>query len=197
MTEHMDIQNPEDYSDEDFMDFEEKLFSFTTPVAELEKICMTLAHLPVKRAQDILRKFGESGRAKEVEWLECAQEEGEYHYLSPENEQEERDYLALKVVQEITDETIELEMKYDEFRLELDKLEIEHEAVKELIKNGDIDEEAEYGFPDNETFLNSKMEELEKQIVVKEKTVEQIKKSITTEKYKDMSMEHMRHVHFT
>lgn len=196
MTKHKNIQNPDDYTEEEYRKFENKLFSPVTPVSELEDICMTLAHLPSKEAQDLLAKFRESVRASEVTWLSTAIEEGNYHYLSPQNEQEERDYLALKVMQEIEDEIVELEVKYDEFRLNLEKMEIEQEAVWELVKNGELDAEVELGFHDAKLFPTSQMEKLRKDISVKEKILAQIKKSIQTGRYQNVNPMTMRNVHF-
>jgi len=196
MTEHKDIQNPDDYTDKDYDEFEIKLFSQFTSVEQLEEICMTLAHLPTKRAQELLDKFGKSERANEVQWMECAMDEGQFHYLSPTNEQEGRDYLALKVMQEIEDEIIDLQVKYDELRIEFDKQEIEHEAILELIKQGELDEDEALGFHDYKIIQEADMEELVQQIAVKEKTFAQIKKSIKTERYKDVDMMYMRHIHF-
>lgn len=196
MTEHKDIQNPEDYTDQDYDKFEMKLFSQFTSVEQLEEICMTLAHLPTKRAQELLEKFRQSERAGEVEWLECAVEEGEFHYLSPTNEQEGRDYLALKVMQEIEDEIIDLQVQHDECEIAFRKSQIEQEAILELIKNGELDEEAAAEFEDENQIFKSEMEDLQEQINVKEKVFDQIKKSIKTERYKNVDLMHMRHVHF-
>jgi hypothetical protein len=196
MTEHQDIQDPEDYTEEDYQAFERKLFSPFTQVSELEEVCMTLAHLPTKKAQDLLGQFKETQRASEVRWLDLAIEEGQFHYLSPENEQEERDYLALKVIQELEDELIELQGKYDELRLDLNKKEIEHEAIKELVKNGEVGSEEDTTLQLYKERLTTQMEELQKQISVKEKTNAQIAKTIKTEKYQNVDPMSMQSIEF-
>jgi hypothetical protein len=196
MTEHKDIQNPAHYTEEDYMEFRAKLFSPVTPVSELEDICMTLAHLPTKEAQDLLTAFRESGRADEVSWLECAADEGQYHYLSPTNEQEKRDYLALKVLQEMEDDIVDLEVKRDELQLELDKKNIEYEAIQALVKSGELDEIQEAAFHDYKLSTEFQMEELTEQISVKEKIFSQIKQSVKTEKYKNVNPMYMRNIHF-
>ncbi len=81
MPAHKDIQNPDKFSEAHYRYFEVKLLSKETTKEELEDICMTLAHLPTKEAQDLLEKFKKSERAKEVKWLECAIDEGKFHYL--------------------------------------------------------------------------------------------------------------------
>jgi hypothetical protein len=197
MTDHKDLQDPQDYQNEDYKTFEQKLFSELTPVSELQEICMTLAHLPTKRAQELLAQFRQSERASEVEWLECAVDEGQFHYLSPENEQEEYDLLTLKVIQELEDAIVDLQIKYDEGQLFLKKRQIEHDALLELIKQGELDEEEALGFEDFRMVEESQLEDLAKKIAVKEKTVAQLKKSIQTAKYQNVDMTFIRHIHFS
>ena len=187
----------QDYQNEDYKTFEQKLFSELTPVSELQEICMTLAHLPTKRAQELLAQFRQSERASEVGWLECAVDEGQFHYLSPENEQEEHDLLTLKVIQELEDAIVDLQIKYDEGQLFLKKRQIEHDAILELIKQGELDEEEALGFEDFRMIEESQLEDLAKEIAVKEKTVAQLKKSIQTTKYQNIDMTFIRHIHFS
>ena len=186
MAEHKAIQNPDDYSGKDYQKFHDKLFSSSTTKDELEDICMTLAHLPTKKAQDLLNYFQKSDRASEVEWLEFAIEEGQFHYLSPENEQEENDLLASEVIQEMEEKIIELEVEYDDFKQNLEKKIIEQEAIKKLVKKKQLEEEALLGFDDYKYWAECRMKEFKKQIAIKEKIVEQIQGSIKTDKYKDV-----------
>lgn len=196
MMKNKDISRQGDFSEEDYKTFEKKLFSSSTPVSELEKICMTLAHLPSKQAQDLLAFFKESDRAHEVKWLNLAVEEGQFEFLSPRNEQEDRDYLALKVMQEIWDELIAQEMKYNDAKLVADKMEIEHEAIRELVKKGKLDSAEELGISDAKLLIESEVDELRHKIELKEKLYDQIKESIKTERYKDVDPDVMREIHF-
>ena len=113
MTEHLPIQHPDDCTPEDMMRMAEALFAPNTPVAELERICMTLAHLPTEDAQGLLARFRRSPRAGEVSWLECAIDEGSYLLLTPTNELEEREFLTLKVIEDLSDEIVDLEARSD------------------------------------------------------------------------------------
>lgn len=196
MTAHKHIQDPQDFQDDDYNEFERKLFSENTPVEDLEEICMTLAHLPTHRAQELLERFSQTERANDVEWCDCAKEEGEFHALSPTNEQEERDFLALKVMQEIEDEVIDMETKYDDLDITLMKQRIEQDAIRELIKNGELDADEAAGFEETNLQVAAEMESLKKRIAVREKTFAQIKRSITTERYQNVDMVQMRHFHF-
>jgi len=196
MTKHDNIHKPDEFSEQDYKAFEKKLFSASTPRSELERICMTLAHVPTKRAQDLLTLFKESDRAHEVPWLDVAAEEGRYDFLDPQNEQEERDFLALKVMQEMWDEMIELEMKEKEAQLAADKMDIQYEAVKELVKKGKLDSTEEVALQELKRLSESRADELSREIERKDKIFDQIKESIKTEKYKDVDVEEMRDIHF-
>jgi len=81
MTEHKDIQNPDDYTDKDYDVFEMKLFSQFTSVEQLEEICMTLAHLPTKRAQELLDEYFAIG--VQVVWLANPKRQEVFVYHSP------------------------------------------------------------------------------------------------------------------
>lgn len=196
MAEHKPIQNPDEYTDADYEEFEMKLFSQFTSVEQLEEICMTLAHLPTKEAQELLDKFRHSERASEVGWLECAVDEGQFLYLSPTNEQEERDFLALKVMQELEDKVIELQIEFDGLKLELEKSTIEHGAILALIEQGEVDANEALGFEEIKGITEGNMERLAGEITIKEKIIKQIRKSIITERYKNVDTMQMRHIHF-
>ena len=187
----------EDLSEAKYNKIEALLFSNSTSVKELREICMTLAHLSSKRAQDLLGRFKKSKRANEIGWLDCAIEEGQWWYLDPQNDFEEREYLALKIMQEIEDELIEIEIEIDDFRLEKRWQEIEHKALRELAERNKISNDEILGLDDLETFNDSKIKDLEKKIEFKQKLFDHIKGSIKTERYKNMDLSEMRSIHFT
>ena len=196
MTEHKPIQDPEKFSEMNYKYFEAKLFSEDTSKEELEEICMTLGHLPTKKAQDLLQKFKNSKRAKDVEWLDCAIEEGKYLYLSSTNEQEERDLLALKLLYDKDNEIVEHMGKRDGHDYAIRKMKIELEALDELLKE-DPDIEIEIlAMQSVMQFETGKLEEVEKNMELQEKIREKIKQSITTERYKNVDPMYMANIHF-
>ena len=200
MTQHKDIQNPKKFSEAHYRYFEAKLFSKETSKEELEDICMTLGHLPTKEAQDLLEKFKQSERAKEVGWLECAIDEGKHWYLSPTNEQEERDYLALKILSLKDDEIVELMGKQNEHNFQIRKMNIELEAMEKLVKEKDENkEDIKYriiALQDLIKIETTNLKEVEEEIEFQEKIREKIKQSIKTERYKDMDPMYMNEIHF-
>lgn len=196
MTEHKDIQDPKKYSEMHYKYFNAKLFSEETTKEELEDICMTLGHLPTKEAQDLLEKFSKSERAKEVEWLECAIEEGQQLYLSPNNEKEERDFLALKMLQKKDDEIVELMGKRDEHDFQIQTQTIELQAFKELAKGNKDLKDRIIALQGKIKMETAKLKEVDAEIELQEKIQEKIKQSITTERYKNVDPMDMVNLHF-
>jgi len=202
MTQHKDIKDPKNYSEMHYKYFEAKLFSAETSREELEDICMTLGHLPTKEAQDLLDKFQKSERASEVEWLEYAIDEGKHWYLSPTNEQEERDYLALKMLQMKDDEIVELMGKRDEHDFQIQTMTIELQAFEKLAKeknNQNEDNDLKYriiALQDLIKMETASLEEVDKEIELQEKIQKKIKQSVTTKRYKDVDPMSMNEIHF-
>jgi hypothetical protein len=200
MTKHKDIQDPKKFSETHYKFFKAKLFSTETSREELKNICMILGHLPTKEAQDLLDKFKKSERAKEVEWLECAIDEGKYWYLSPNNEKEERDFLALKMLYKKDEKIDELMCKRDEHDFQIRTMNIELEALKKLAKEkSNKIKDIKYRIVALQDLIKIEtvsLKEVEKEIEIQEKIREKIKQSITTERYKDMDPMYMSEVCF-
>lgn len=193
---HQNQLHLEQISEKDFRVYESKLLSDSTTTQELEQICMTLSHQPSKQAQDLLALFKESDRAHEVAWLDFAIEEGQFHYNEPETEEEERDYLALKVQQELMDTIFSLQLDMNEAKVYLEKMEIQHQAIRKLVEKGELDPSDEAIFRDAKILQVNKIEEISRNITLKEKTCDQIEASIQTEKYKDLDPLSMRDIHW-
>ena len=192
MTQHKDIQDPKNYSEMHYKYFDAKLFSKETTKDELEDICMTLGHLPTKEAQDLLDKFKKSERASQVEWLECAIDEGKFHYLCSNNEKEERDMIALKLYLRKEDEIVELMGECQTYEFRLQQYQIELDALTKLQKEKlsvSEKEDTKYrisALKDIITIEQSKLEEANTDIEMMEKINKKIKESVTTERYKNL-----------
>ncbi len=202
MTEHKDIQDPKKFSEAHYKFFEAKLFSTKTSKEELEEICMTLAHLPTKDAQDLLEKFKQSERAKEVEWLECAIDEGKFHYLCSNNEKEERDMIALKLYFRKENEIVELMGKCQTYEFRLQQYNIELDALKKLQKEKLSEPEKEdikyriLALKDIIAIEQSKLDETNTDIKMMEKINKKIKKSVTTKRYQNLQFWDLDEIHF-
>jgi len=196
MVEHKDIQNPEDYGPKQYAKFRYLLFAEETPRAMLEEICMTLAHLPTDEARQLLDEFKNSERAGEVGWLDCAIDENMFHYLSPKNEQEERDFLALKLIGEKDNIIVELMGKCDTHNYRIRMYEIELETLEQLLPQ---DPELEYSIAaihDLMIIEKNHLEEAQKQIEIEEKIQQKIRESIQTERLKNLDPMDIRNFHF-
>ncbi len=134
MTEHKDIQNPEDYTDKDYLKWEYLLLDPDTSRGELEEIVMTLAHLPTERAQEMLKKFEQSDRSDEVTWLEPAMEENEMWLLNPDTDQKARDMKAMKLVAKKDKIIVELMGKCNVYQYRIDLMNIEIDALNQMEK---------------------------------------------------------------
>ena len=198
MTGHKSIQDSQKYSEKDYEKFEYQLFSEDTPTEILEDIVMTLAHLPAKRAQNLLAKFNESNIAEKVEWLEAAMDEGKSLYLRPENNQEERDMMALKLSHKNNDQIIDLMEEVDVSEYKIKQYEIELFALEKLQKeklSKDEKEDIKYriiAIKDMTIMEENQLEETKKDFAVQEK----IKERIKTERYKNLEPWDISGFHF-
>jgi hypothetical protein len=197
MTEHVPIQDPDAYSDEDMMELAESLFSPSTPTEELERVCMLLAHLPTEGAQELLARFRESPRASEITWLETAVDEGAFHLLSPRNELEEHEFLTLKVIEEIEDRIVDLYVRRDDLDLQRSKLEIRQSAIQALIAAGHLDPDEALGLDDALLCLRNDIHEVDARLEVEETVAQHLKDSITTPRYKSADPHVIRHMHLS
>lgn len=195
MTAHIPIQDPDAFGPEDYQRMNNLLLHRNTPREQLEEICMTLAHTPTAEAQSLLARFQKSARASEVGWLEVAIEEGQMNYLNPEDDTEERDFLALKVIQDIEDRILDLELERDRHQLRRDKAEIELEAVRSLVADGELEANAAQVLVDAIQTHQTQLDDRRRSIDSDEKTIDRIRASIRTKKYKNVDSMTMRHWH--
>ncbi|MCD6205062.1 MAG: hypothetical protein J7L22_05315 [Candidatus Marinimicrobia bacterium] len=196
MTEHKKIQYPEDFSEKDYQYFRYKLFSDDATKEELEDICMSLVHLPTEEAKKLLEEFKHSERAAEVEWLEVAIEENQFHYLMPENEQEERDFLILKMIGEKDGMIVDLMGECQRHKYRIDKYEIESEALQHLLsENPDLEIDISV-LHDLIVIEKNNLEEKEKEIEKIEKIRTRLKDMIKTERLKNLSPMDIKNFHF-
>ncbi len=202
MAEHKPIQDPKKFTEKDYQKFEYILLSENTTQEELEEIVMLLAHLPTKRAQDILKKFKQSARAEEVAWLDVAMEEGQAFYIWPQNEQEEKDLMALKLYHEKQDQIIEMMGEKDGREYQLERYRIELTALQALQKENVSSQEKEdlkyrlMALRDMIKIEENKLEEVKREIEFEEKSSQKIRESIRTKRYKNLESWDIAGFHF-
>lgn len=195
MTDHLPIQDPDDWSPEALMRMAEALFAPLTPVPELERICMTLAHLPTEDAQNLLARFRASPRASEVSWLECAIDEGAFHLLTPTNALEERELLTLKVIEDLENELVDLDCELQVVRLARDKAEIRRSALEVLADAGSVHPDELEGLRCGIRCDENRIEALTAETERKEAMIEILRASITTPRYRNADPSAVRCFH--
>ncbi len=168
----------EGFTEEDYRNFELKLFSDSTPPPELKNICITLAHLPTIHAQELLNRFMKSDRADEVECLDLASDETQLPSIFQQEKQIKKYHLTQKVMGEIQVEITVLKKRLEDRQKDLAKKEIECEAIRELVQKGEVEANAELELLDRIAALETAIEGFRKQIILKEKIFHQIKQSI-------------------
>lgn len=202
MTEHKDIQNPDDYTDKDYQKWEYLLLDEDTPRKELQEIVMTLAHLPTEQAQELLKKFKGSDRAGEVEWLDIAMDEGKTWLMWPDTEQKERDMKAMKLIAKKDDTIVDLMGKCDVHQYRIDLLDIEMDALNQLEKEEkDEEQKKEIGhrisaIHNIRIMEENHLEEAKEDIAMEERICEKIRESVKTEAYKKMDFSGIDGFHF-
>ncbi|MFO7897252.1 MAG: hypothetical protein R6U84_09990 [Candidatus Cloacimonadales bacterium] len=194
--------NPDKLTSSHFQDCKEILTSAESSTEELERVCIRLAHSSAKEAQDLLEEFSQSDRAKEVQWLECAVEEGNFSYMSPTNAQEERDLLAMKIYHKKFQEIFDLGIEKDKHQFWIDIYKIEMEAYQSLL--GDTsDKEEQEDFEIQISVLHdltimekSNYDDKNDRIKLLEKLREKILQQITTERYRNLDSTFFDSFHF-
>lgn len=192
MTKHKNIQDPKNYSEAHYKFYETKLFSAETSTEELEDICMTLAHLPTKEAQDLLEKFKQSERSEEVEWLESAINEGKSLLLSPTNEQEEWDLIAHKLANECYDKIIAKLGEIENIKYKMQQWEVKYKAISDYLEKTEESEKDVSllleisGYEQQIILMKNEIYNLEEEIETQEKMKNILRNSIVSDKFKQL-----------
>jgi hypothetical protein len=202
MTDHEPIHNPEEMSETEYALMESKLFSDETESEELEAICMKLAHIPSARAREILERFSQTEKSKEVEWLDIAQMEQEFHFFSPGSDQEELDMVAWKLYYEKEKEIFHIEGELIDLDYENMKLKVEYKAYQSLRDEAQSEEERKdldiwvSVFHDLLGMNEGQIAEKREHISRLEKLRKKLKENIVTEKMKTLPRSAVEHFHF-
>jgi len=195
MNEHFSSADPDDQDDHELMDLAERLFSSETPVVELERICMRLAHCVSDGAQQLLERFRQSPRAGAVEWLDCALEEGAFHLLSPRNDLEEQEFLVLKVVEDIQETIVDLCMRRDEIDLQRRKLLVRQAALSSIGADGLVADDLLCEVDAQLAEIDREIVDIDRRVVIEEAVIKRLRASITTPRYRAADPRLIRSIH--
>jgi len=132
-----------------------------------------------------------------VGYAKIALEEAEYFYYSSNNKKEEKEFLLLKMIQQKEDHLFDLELKADTIEFELGKLDLDRMVSDKVLANNPKMKELPYGFsPDYYTMVKGKLADVESEIEYLTAWISTAQKMITTERYKNIPDEVVRHTHF-
>ena len=181
---HMDVQEPEKYTEAEYKQFEAKLNDPNTNIEEIERIAMTLAHIPDERALQMLKRFKENPRSAEVRWgIETAIDECTFWVLSPRGEQEERDFLAMKLIHDYDERQVELGVEMEKKQEAVRKLEIELEVVERPAKRRPNFRERTVTLRDLLAMEQARLTKLQEELDQNEFILQALEKSIKTERF--------------
>ncbi|MFZ2975335.1 MAG: hypothetical protein WA055_01750 [Candidatus Moraniibacteriota bacterium] len=162
---------------------------------ELQK----LAHLGTKEAIEKIEKYIKTEKDYEKRsYAQMALEECEMFYYQPKNEKEEEEFMLSELIRQRESRIDDQMMEIEKLKLTLEKSALEgkvHEKV--LAKHKNKKEEWKYNWmQDFVCYEENELPKIKEQIVYDEAWIEEAKKMITTERYKNMPVRHLGHFNF-
>ena len=159
------------------------------------------AHEGSQEAVEKLKKFiADTDDEKSRTWAEMALDEAEYFYYGPDNEKEENEFLLARLIQDKEDKLWKKTWKVDAAKLELQELDLNrkvHAKIIKKLKNKNQREDWQYNFSeDYYTIVKHRLSELEDEIAYEMAWLDEARKLITLEKYKNIPADIFKHIHF-
>lgn len=156
------------------------------------------AHSGTKASLEALKKFIANEKNKGLRgYAQCALEECEYFYYSPNNPQEERDFDLAKMIIEKEERIFSLESKARAAEFELNQLDLE-KAVNDKLASSASGKLKNWQYNFSEDFqktVASRLEEIKDEIEYLEAWINQARKMIKTEKFKNVPFGILEHFH--
>lgn len=182
---------------------EEIVFDLSEDKETIQKKLTTLAHSGTKSALEKISEFIiKTDNADLRGFAQCAYDEAEWWYYSPENNEQEKELLVAKMLKFHSDKLWKLLSRADSAKYELRELEIEREIDKKIFKSAHKSEKG-WGFEepsrfseDYYTMVRHKLIELEADIEYESAWVKEAEKMIKTEKFKNLPGDFFDHMHF-
>jgi hypothetical protein len=146
-------------------------------------------------ADYIEREKDEDKRAE----AELAYEEAMIFYYSPTNDKQEEELLLAKMIWREEDRLIDLTIKADAARFALDKLDLDRKVHAEIMKKVSKKraEEWQYNFSeDYYTTVEDTWARLDDEVAYLTAWIEEARKLIKTEKFRDIPDDFFRHCHY-
>lgn len=163
--------------------------------SELQK----LAHAGTIEAIEKIEKYIEIEKDLEKSaYAEMALEECEMFYYHPTNEKEEEDFMLCELIRRKEDDIVDKMMKLEKLELIMEKSELERKVHEKVLKKyKDKKEEWKYNWlPDYVLWEGNRLGEIKEEISYDEAWVNEAKKMITVDRYKDIPVSYLSHFDF-
>jgi hypothetical protein len=177
--------------------YKQKVVGLTDVIAQLNQ----WAEAGTKDALEDLNKFIQNEKNAALrDYAEFVRGEAEYSYYSPQNEQEEKDFLLARLVWRRQEKLWEVEGKADAARLELKELNADRQTHQKLLKNlKDKNKKKEWQYNFSEDYfvmIKQRLEEMEEEIAYETAWLEQARKMVKIKKYQAPPVHIFKHIHF-
>jgi hypothetical protein len=169
----------------------------------IQRKLTTLAHSRKKEALDKISDFITKTKDKDLRgFAQCAYDEAEFRYYSPENDEQEKKLLIAKLLKYHNDKLWKLMSRADSAKYELRELEIERgidqkifKAAHKTLKGWGYEEPGRFS-EDYCTIVKHKLAEIEVDIEYESAWLREAEKMIKTEKFKNLPSDFFEHMHF-
>ena len=162
---------------------------------ELQK----LAHSGTKEAIEKIEKYIKTEKdAEKIAYAQIALKECEMFYYQPRNEKEDEEFMLCELIRQREQSIDDMTMKIEGLEIRLEKSDLDGKVhAKILAKHKNKKKDWEYNWmPDFVSFEENELPKIKEQIVYDEAWIEEAKKMITTERYKNMPARYLEHFDF-
>jgi len=162
---------------------------------------IALAHQGTQKSIKKISDFIQTTKSKDLEaTAKIAKDEAEFFYYSPNNDQEKKDLLLAKIINDREDRLImDSECKASAAKFELEKLDLERAVHQKLLKSLPKAKQKDWQYCFSEDYYQTvlgRLQEIEDDIDYEKKWIETAKKSIKTKKYLDLPFDFFQHYHW-
>ncbi len=167
---------------------------------KIEAKLMDLAHQGTKEAIDKIEKIIKNTKDSDlIGFAGCALDECYFIYLMPDNEEEERDFLLAKMIDQKENKIIDLEIKAGKLEGRTKRLAIKQEVHEKIIQTSNKDSrwrEWRYQISINAPrFVQERLQEIRDDIEYEEAWVKTAQDTIQNEKYKKIPYGMIKNIH--
>lgn len=164
---------------------------------EMEKQLQIWAHEGTKESINKIEKFKRETLDDDLEFhAQLAYEEACFFYYNPNDEKEEKEFELARMIAGKGKQTMDMMCKLGSIEARLENLKLDEEVHKRVMKNNKDKKDWQYNFsPDFVLMLKHEKEEIEESLEYDTAWLEEAKKMIAVDKYKDIPSEVFNFIH--